>query len=193
MHATVEAQKHVTSISQTSSPLRTLRAFRRHNPRRQWQQRCRASLKDDLAEVSIFARVPCVSPIRSSKINAMLPPCQMVVQCCACCLAAAAKSQHSLHAQVQGKMREREAAMQRAASAEDYKSAVTERDALNMLKLQQRRVELELDKEARIILYEIGRCIVPDDFMLTVLYRVPVLTSSDHLPKLQQQYAPIVT
>jgi Hemimethylated DNA-binding protein YccV like len=46
--------------------------------------------------------------------------------------------------------------MQQAASAEDYKSAVTERDALNMLKLQQRRVELELDKENRIIRYEIG-------------------------------------
>lgn len=61
-----------------------------------------------------------------------------------------------MFAQVQGKVREREAAMQQAASAEDYKSAVTERDALNMLKLQQRRVELELDKEARIIRYEIG-------------------------------------
>jgi hypothetical protein len=58
--------------------------------------------------------------------------------------------------QVQGKVREREAAMQHAASAEDYVSAAAERDALNMLKLQQRRVELELDKEARIIRFEIG-------------------------------------
>lgn len=78
MHATVEAQKHVTSISQTSSPLRNLRAFRRPSPQRQWQQRCRASLKDDLAEVGILARIPCASPVWSSNIDAMLPIRQTV-------------------------------------------------------------------------------------------------------------------
>lgn len=127
MHATLEAHKHVTRISQTSSPLWNLRASRRHSPQRQWQQRCRASLKDDLAEV-------------------------------------------------QGKVREREAAMQQAASAEDYKSAVTERDALNMLKLQQRRVELELDKENRIIRYEIGMVIRHRRYS----YRGVILGHDDH-------------
>lgn len=46
--------------------------------------------------------------------------------------------------------------MQQAAAAEDYTAAATQRDALNMLKLQQRKIELEVDKEARIIRYEIG-------------------------------------
>lgn len=54
------------------------------------------------------------------------------------------------------KVRGRQAAMQEAASAEDYTAAAAERDALNMLQLQQRKLELELDREARVVHYEIG-------------------------------------
>ena len=78
MHATLEAQKHVTSILQTSSPLGSLRAFQRHGPQRKWQQQCRASLKDDLAEVGTLARTPCASPVWSSNIDDMLPIRQTV-------------------------------------------------------------------------------------------------------------------
>lgn len=74
--------------------------------------------------------------------------------------------------------------MQQAASAEDYKSAVTERDALNMLKLQQRRVELEVDKENRIIRYEIGAMHVQINCTMRGGWLFPALTV---LPVLQQR------
>lgn len=63
---------------------------------------------------------------------------------------------HLKSTQVLVKVRERDAAMQKAASAEDYTAAAAERNALNMLQLRQRSIELELDKEAQIIRYEIG-------------------------------------
>lgn len=50
--------------------------------------------------------------------------------------------------------------MRTAAEAEDYKAAAVERDALNLLQLQQRRLALELDKEARVVHYEIGEALV---------------------------------
>ncbi len=43
-----------------------------------------------------------------------------------------------------------------AAEAEDYKSAAAQRDALTNLQLQQRRLELQIDGEARTVHYGLG-------------------------------------
>lgn len=59
--------------------------------------------------------------------------------------------------QVLDKVRVREAAMRQAAGAEDYKAAAAQRDALTQLQLQQRRLELEIDEEARAVHYDIGK------------------------------------
>jgi len=59
--------------------------------------------------------------------------------------------------QVLDKVRVREAAMRQAAEAEDYKAAAAQRDALTQLQLQQRRLELEIDEEARTVHYDIGK------------------------------------
>ena len=67
----------------------------------------------------------------------------------------------ALGMQVHADIRERQEAMEAAVAAEDYVAAAAQRDAIDVLMLRRRKLEIVASAEARKVKYRLGECARP--------------------------------